>query len=61
MTYVIEALYTVGCGRCWERLPDQDGYTSTDEAEMAIERLRELGDDWATGEYRVVEEPEKQP
>lgn len=53
--YAIETLYHVGHASNWERLPDQDGFDSREEAEKAIEQLRELGDDWESAEYRVVE------
>lgn len=56
MMFAIEALYHVGYGSNWERLPDQNGYETKEEAEQAIEQLRMLGEDWAAGKYRVVEQ-----
>lgn len=34
---------------------DANRFETIDEAEQAIEALRQLGDEWATAEYRVRE------
>ena len=40
--------------REWEPVPNSDT-TSRGEAEALIAALRELDDEWAKGEYRIVE------
>ena len=51
--FEIMAKYYVGLGSAWEPLPHGNEFPTEAEAWEAIDGLRELGGEWAAGEYDV--------
>lgn len=54
--FYIEVKSFVGAGFTWDRLPNDDGAGTEEEAEETIEQLREQGEDYANAEFRVTGE-----
>ncbi len=58
MTFQIESRNTASSLTSeWDidGIGEPNAFDTYEEAEAAIEELRQLGDDWAAAEYRVVE------